>query len=137
MERSEIRGGGAADTSFPIYSWLRFAKLALAKNGRHHPWLFFDPTRLRSSRDGNLAARDSHAIARTRKLARQKSAAARERSAMTDAETVSLDYVVGACDQRRRHCEAERLGGFEMTASSYLVGACTGRSAGFSPMRMR
>lgn len=26
---------------------------------------------------------------------------------------------------------------FRLTTSSYLVGACTGRSAGFSPLRMR
>ena len=26
---------------------------------------------------------------------------------------------------------------FELITSSYLVGACTGRSAGFSPLRMR
>ena len=33
--------------------------------------------------------------------------------------------------------EAERLGGLEVDRSSYLVGACTGRSAGFSPLRIR
>jgi hypothetical protein len=27
--------------------------------------------------------------------------------------------------------------GFALITSSYLVGACTGKSAGFSPLRMR
>ena len=49
----------------------------------------------------------------------------------------SFDDFVGAREQRRRHCEADRLGSLRLMASSYLVGACTGRSAGFSPLRMR
>jgi hypothetical protein len=48
-----------------------------------------------------------------------------------------LDHLVGARDHGVRHRKAERLGGLELITSSYLVGACTGRSAGFSPLRMR
>ena len=48
-----------------------------------------------------------------------------------------FDDLIGGGEQRLRHGEAERLGGFELMAISYLVGACTGRSAGFSPLRMR
>ena len=33
--------------------------------------------------------------------------------------------------------EAERLGGLQVDHRSNFVGACTGRSAGFSPLRMR
>ncbi len=33
--------------------------------------------------------------------------------------------------------KAQRLGGLEVDRSSYLLGACTGRSPGFSPFRMR
>src|SRR6516164_9156733 len=48
-----------------------------------------------------------------------------------------LDDLVGGGEQRVRHRKAERLGGLRLITSSYLVGACTGRSAGFSPLRMR
>jgi hypothetical protein len=39
--------------------------------------------------------------------------------------------------EQRKALEAERLAAFRLMISSYLVGACTGRSAGFSPLRMR
>src|SRR5437879_628881 len=72
-----------------------------------------------------------------------------------------LNYFVGDRQERRRHGEAEQaapdhsitasarastasgtsmpsaLAVFRLITSSYLVGACTGRSAGFSPLRMR
>ena len=47
-----------------------------------------------------------------------------------------LDHLVGAGKERWRHREAERLGGLEVDYQ-LLVGACTGRSAGFSPFKMR
>jgi hypothetical protein len=53
------------------------------------------------------------------------------------APAVSFDHLVGSSDQRGRHCEAERLGGLEVDHQLDLVGACTGKSAGFSPLRMR
>jgi hypothetical protein len=41
-------------------------------------------------------------------------------------------------DNGRRHVEAERLGGLEVDHQLELGRrACTGRSAGFSPLRMR
>jgi len=48
-----------------------------------------------------------------------------------------FDHLVGTREQHRWHVEAERLGGLEVEAISYLVDCCTGRSAGFSPRRMR
>ena len=49
----------------------------------------------------------------------------------------SFDHLIGAGEQRRRHGEAERLGVLRLITSSYVVGAWTGISAGFSPLRMR
>jgi hypothetical protein len=50
----------------------------------------------------------------------------------------SLDHLVGAGEEAIGHREAKRLRGLErLIVSSYLVGACTGRPAGFSPLRMR
>jgi hypothetical protein len=41
-----------------------------------------------------------------------------------------LDHLVGARDQRRRHCEAEPLAVLRLIASSNFVGNSTGRSPG-------
>ena len=49
----------------------------------------------------------------------------------------SFDHLVGTGEQRRRHIEAQRLAVVRLITNSYFVGACTGRSAGFSPFRMR
>ena len=48
-----------------------------------------------------------------------------------------LDHLVGTREQHRRQGEAERLGGLEIDHQFVLDGACTGRSAGFSPLSMR
>jgi hypothetical protein len=48
-----------------------------------------------------------------------------------------FDHLVGAREQHRRHGEAERLGDFEVDNQLIFVGACTGRSAGFSRLRRR
>ena len=42
-----------------------------------------------------------------------------------------------AREQHRRDFEAERLGCLEIDTHSYLVGACTGKSAGLSPLSSR
>jgi hypothetical protein len=42
-----------------------------------------------------------------------------------------FDHIVGEREQCRRQIEPERLAVLMLIASSYLVGACTGRSAGF------
>ena len=48
-----------------------------------------------------------------------------------------LDHLVGGRQQRFRDGKAERLGGFEVDDEIELGRRCTGRSAGFSPLRMR
>jgi hypothetical protein len=47
-----------------------------------------------------------------------------------------IDDLVGR-QERFRDGEAERLAVLRLIANSYLVVACTGKSAGFSPLRMR
>src|SRR5262249_3889989 len=48
-----------------------------------------------------------------------------------------LDHFVGAPEERQRDCEPEHLGGLEVQDQLDLVACCTGRSAGFSPLRIR
>ena len=49
----------------------------------------------------------------------------------------SFDHLVGAGEKIRRYVDIDRLYSFKLMTSSNLVGFCTGRSAGFSPLRMR
>jgi hypothetical protein len=49
----------------------------------------------------------------------------------------SFDHLIGAHQHGRRHIEAERLGGLHVEHGLNFTGACTGRSTGFSPLRMR
>jgi len=46
-------------------------------------------------------------------------------------------HLVGHGKQHRRQLDPERLRGFRLMTNSYLVGACTGNSEGFSPLRIR
>ena len=48
-----------------------------------------------------------------------------------------FDHLVGAGEQRRRHVRPRAFAVLRSMTRSNLVGACTGRSAGFSPLRMR
>jgi hypothetical protein len=48
-----------------------------------------------------------------------------------------LDHLVGEREQPVRYLEAERLGGLEIKHEFELLDCMTGRSAGFSPLRIR
>jgi len=47
-----------------------------------------------------------------------------------------FNHLVGAGEHRRRYCEASAFAVLRLITSSYLFGAWTGRSPGFSPLRM-
>ena len=47
----------------------------------------------------------------------------------------SFNHLVGAGEEGLRQVEADRFCGFEIDDCFVLVGDCTGRSAGFSPLR--
>ena len=64
-------------------------------------------------------------------------AAAGPPSSAMNSRRLSFDHLVGAGEQRRRTSRPSALAVLRLMTSSYLVGACTGRSAGFSPLRMR
>src|SRR5262249_55545181 len=49
----------------------------------------------------------------------------------------SLDHLVGASRSVAGTSRPSALAVLRLMSSSYLVGACTGKSAGFSPLRMR
>jgi hypothetical protein len=51
--------------------------------------------------------------------------------------SASLDNLVGAGEQSWRQFEAKRLSRLEIDDELYLVRACTARSAGFSPLKIR
>ena len=48
-----------------------------------------------------------------------------------------FDHLVGAGEHVGGMSRPSALAVLRLITSSYLVGACTGRSAGFSPLRMR
>src|SRR5262245_1733820 len=48
-----------------------------------------------------------------------------------------LDDLIGASKHVGEMVSPSSLAAFRLSDSSYLVGACTGRSPGFSPLRMR
>jgi hypothetical protein len=59
------------------------------------------------------------------------------RQAQRSARRASFDDLVGLRQQQSRYGEAERFGGLQVNDKLIFVGACTGMSAGFSPLSMR
>ena len=49
----------------------------------------------------------------------------------------SFEHLVGGREERLGHGKTERLGGLEVDGERYWSVACTGRSPGFEPLRMR
>ena len=49
----------------------------------------------------------------------------------------SIDHLAGAREHGRRDMRPSALAVLILITSSYLVGSCTGRSAGFAPFRSR
>jgi hypothetical protein len=49
----------------------------------------------------------------------------------------SFEHLVGGREERLGHGKTKRLGGLEVDGERYWSVACTGRSPGFEPLRMR
>jgi hypothetical protein len=54
-----------------------------------------------------------------------------------ETRAASLDHLVGTGDERRRKLEAKCLAVLRFTTKSNFVGCNTGKSPGFSPLRVR
>jgi hypothetical protein len=96
--------------------------------------------------DGRSASDGSQTVSGSPSVRSPVSAERRERSLPVHqayyrvrplaAFAASLNHLVGASENRLRHCEAERLVAFRLMTSSNLVGCYTGRSAGWEPWRI-